>query len=168
MFMPLKSNQVVSIGYTLTDEEGNVIDSATHVNPFSFLSGKNQILPALEEKLGEMIIGSKKIVVLSPENGYGVYDEMALQVVDRSEFPAETQLEEGMGFVADTPEGGQMPFTIKKIDGENITLDFNHPLAGKTLTFDVELINLREATTEELSHGHIHGAGGGFVKGHHC
>lgn len=158
--MPLKSNQVVSIGYTLTDEDGNVIDSATHVNPFSFLSGKNQILPALEEKLGEMIIGSKKIVVLSPENGYGVYDEKALQIVDKSEFPEETQLEEGMDFVADAPDGGQMPFIIKKIDGENITLDFNHPLAGKTLTFDVELINLRQATSDELSHGHIHGAGG--------
>ncbi|MHB1686321.1 MAG: FKBP-type peptidyl-prolyl cis-trans isomerase [Ignavibacteriaceae bacterium] len=158
--MPLKSNQVVSIGYTLTDEEGKVIDSATHTNPFSFLSGKNQILPALEEKVGEMIIGSKKIVVLQPEEGYGIYDEMALQIVDRSEFPVDVNLEEGMGFVADTPDGGEMPFTIKKIDGENITLDFNHPLAGKTLTFDVEFINLRDATSEELSHGHSHGEGG--------
>jgi len=158
--MPLKSNQVVSIGYTLTDESGNVIDSASAASPFSFISGKNQILPLLEEKLGEMLIGSKKIVVLSPEEGYGIYDEMALQVVNRSEFPNDVAIEEGMSFIADSPDGKEMPFLIKKIEGENITLDFNHPLAGRTLTFDVELLSLRDASAEELSHGHVHGAGG--------
>ncbi len=158
--MPLKSNQVVSIGYTLTDDDGNILDTANSLSPFSFISGKNQILPALEEKLGEMLIGSKKIVVLQPEEGYGVYDEMALQIVNKSEFPADVNIEEGMSFVADSPDGREMPFIIKKIDGDDVTLDFNHPLAGKTLTFNVELLSLRDASQEELSHGHVHGGGG--------
>ncbi len=158
--MPLKINQIVSIGYTLTDDEGNVVDSANSAAPFSFISGKNQILPMLEEKLGEMLIGSNKIVVIPPEEGYGIYDENALQKVDRAEFPEDTALEVGMSFFADTPDGKEIPVVIKNIEGNDITLDFNHPLAGKTLTFDVQLLNLRDATAEELSHGHAHGAGG--------
>jgi FKBP-type peptidyl-prolyl cis-trans isomerase SlyD len=158
--MPIKSNQVITINFILKGTDGNIIEATTKERPFSFISGGNQILPKLEENIGEMLIGSKRTVVLSPEEGYGVYDDGALQQISRSEFPEETDIQEGMTFVADAPDGQQLPFVIKTIEGENITVDFNHPLAGQTLTFDLELLSLRDATIEELSHGHVHGAGG--------
>ncbi len=158
--MPIINNQVVIFTYTLTDDGGNVVDQATKEQPFSFISGNNQILPKLEESLGEMLIGSKKTIALEAKDAYGEYKDEAVQVVKRSEFPADTQIEEGMSFVADTPDGRQLPFTVKQIEGDDITLDFNHPLAGRNLTFDVELVDKRDATQEELSHGHAHGPDG--------
>ncbi len=158
--MSLKKDQVVTVNFTLKDEGGNVIEATTKEQPFAFISGAQQILPKLESSIGEMIIGGNKEVVLQPEEAYGNYEKDALQVVNRSEFPEGTKIEEGMEYIADTPNGGQMPFVIKNVDGDNITLDFNHPLAGKALTFEVELLDLRDATDEELSHGHVHGAGG--------
>jgi FKBP-type peptidyl-prolyl cis-trans isomerase SlyD len=158
--MPLKSNQVITINFILKDTDGNIIEETTKENPFSFISGGSQILPKLEENIGEMLIGSKRTVTLSPEDAYGIYDDGAIQQVTRSEFPEDTDIEEGMTFIADSPDGHQMPFVIKSVEGENIKIDFNHPLAGQTLTFDLELLNLRDATIEELSHGHVHGAGG--------
>lgn len=158
--MPLKENQVVAIDFTLKDKEGNIIEATTKDNPFLFISGSEQILPKLEENIGEMLIGSKKTVVLEPENAYGKFSESAIQIVDRSEFPEGADLKIGMGYYADTPDGKQLPFTIKSVEGNDVTLDLNHPLAGQTLTFEVELLNLRDATPEELSHGHVHGAGG--------
>ena len=158
--MPLKSNQVVTMNFTLKDNEGNVLDTTQGKEPFSFISGANQILPKLEEKVGEMLIGSKKDVTLQPEDGYGVYQGEAVRTVNRSEFPQDVELGKGMGFLAKSPQGKDIQFFIKEIEGENITVDFNHPLAGKTLHFDVELLNLRDATSEELDHGHVHGEGG--------
>ncbi len=158
--MPIKDNQVVTINFILTDEEGTVIESTSKENPFAYLSGNEQILPKLEEEIGLMLIGSRKSVTLVPEDAYGVYDDAALQSVKKTEFPEDTELQEGMRFVANAPDGSQMPFVVKEIKGEDILLDFNHPLAGRTLTFDVELLGLRDATSEELSHGHVHGHGG--------
>jgi FKBP-type peptidyl-prolyl cis-trans isomerase SlyD len=158
--MPLKTNQVITINFILKDTNGNIIEATSRERPFSFISGGNQILPKLEENIGEMLIGSKRTVTLSPVDAYGVYDDSALEEVSRSEFPEDTDIQEGMTFVADSPDGQQLPFVIKSIKEENITLDFNHPLAGQTLTFDLELLSLRDATIEELGHGHVHGAGG--------
>jgi FKBP-type peptidyl-prolyl cis-trans isomerase SlyD len=154
--MALKPNQVVSVYFTVKDELDEIVDETTIGNPFTFLSGKNQILPALEEEIGNMIIGSKKNIVLKPSDAYGEYIPEAIQVVTRSEFPEEMEIEEGLNFVANTPEGNQLPFIITEVDGDNITIDFNHPLAGETLTFDVELIDIRQATNEEMLHGHVH------------
>lgn len=158
--MSLQKDQVVTFNYTLKNEEGKTIDAAPKEQPFSFISGNNQILPKLEEQLGEMLIGSKKTIVLPPDEAYGDYSEDAIQVVKRTEFPEGTDIQVGMGFVADTPDGRQMPFTITEVKGEDVTLDFNHPMAGQTLTFEVELMDTREATAEELDHGHVHGADG--------
>ncbi len=158
--MALKKDQVVTINFILRNDNGEVLEETTKANPFAFISGNQQILPKLEENIGEMLIGSKRTVVLSPDEAYGNYNDSMIQKVDRSEFPEDITLEEGMDFIADTPDGRQMPFIIKHIEGDNVTLDFNHPLAGQTLTFDVELLELRDATQEEISHGHIHGAGG--------
>ncbi len=158
--MSIKPDQVVTIQYTVKDEDGKVVDATGEDNSYSFLSGQNQILPKLEETIGEMLIGSTKTVVLSPEEAYGDYQEEAVQQVNRSDFPEGTQLDVGMSFVANMADGKQLPFVITAVDGDDITIDFNHPLAGKTLTFEVKLIDVRDATPEELAHGHVHGPGG--------
>jgi len=156
----VKANQVVTINYTLKDSEGEIIDSTSEGKSFSFLSGSEQILPKLEEAIGGMLIGSKKIVALAAADAYGEYFDDAVQVLQSSEFPKEMEIKEGMEFVTNDADGNQMPFVISKITDEQITVDFNHPLAGEDLTFDVELLDLRDATAEELSHGHAHGAHG--------
>jgi FKBP-type peptidyl-prolyl cis-trans isomerase SlyD len=158
--MPIKQNQVVTINFTLKDETGEIIDSTQGNNPFSFISGNNQILPKLEESISIMLIGSKTNVKLNPVDAYGEYKEEAVQTVDRSEFPQDVELEEGMSFMAHTPEGKQVPLTIAGVEGDKVTVDFNHPLAGRALEFDVELLNIRDATLEELQHGHVHGPDG--------
>ncbi len=160
IFMALENNKVVSISYTLKDDEGNLIDEATRDKPFAFLSGQNQILPKLEEQIGHMLIGSKKNVSISAEDGYGIYDEKSIREVKRADFPEKVELKEGMQFVADTGEGKHMPFVIKSVKENQVVIDFNHPLAGVNLSFDIELLNVRDATDEELIHGHVHGPGG--------
>jgi FKBP-type peptidyl-prolyl cis-trans isomerase SlyD len=158
--MGIESNKVVTINFTLQDSEGNVIESTENIEPFSYISGNNQILPKLEDAVNQMLIGAKKDVLINAADGYGEYDEAAVQQVNRKEFPEDIKLEEGMRLIANSPEGKQMPFIINKIEENEITVDFNHPLAGKNLRFNVELLDVRDATPEELSHGHVHGAGG--------
>lgn len=158
--MAIKPNQVITIQFQVKDEAGNVVDQTTPDNPYSFISGKGQILPKLEEAIGEMVIGSKKTIELSPEDAYGEHQQEAIQQVKRGDFPEGTDLEVGMGFVANMGDGKQLPFVISGVEGDDITIDFNHPLAGKKLSFEVELIDVRDATEEELAHGHVHGEGG--------
>jgi FKBP-type peptidyl-prolyl cis-trans isomerase SlyD len=158
--MPIAQNKIVTFNYTLKDDTGNVLDSTEGSTPFSFLSGNGQILPKLENAMDGMLVGSKKNVKISAPDAYGTYNENAVQQVDRNNFPENADLQPGMQFVANSPEGNQMPFIISEVKDNNIKIDFNHPLAGKDLEFDVELIDIRDATAEEIAHGHAHGAGG--------
>jgi FKBP-type peptidyl-prolyl cis-trans isomerase SlyD len=158
--MAWDSNKVVTINYTVKDDEGTIVDETTKDQPFSFISGQNQILPTLEENISKMLIGSTQKVVLKPNEAYGDFNEDAVRLVKRTDFPEEMKIEEGQRLMADTGEGKHLPFIIKEIKDNDITIDFNHPLAGKTLEFNVELIDIRDATDEELMHGHSHGPGG--------
>jgi FKBP-type peptidyl-prolyl cis-trans isomerase SlyD len=158
--MALEPNKVVTMNFKLTDDEGNLLDSTDKGGAFSYLTGKNMILPKLEEAVGGMIIGTKKSIKLDSVDGYGDYNEQIVQVVGRENFPQDFELEVGMSYVASNPDGAQMPFVIANVEGDSITIDFNHPLAGKNLNFDVELLDVRDATPEELSHGHVHGPHG--------
>lgn len=158
--MSIEQNKVVTFDYTLKDDEGNILDTTEGASPFSFLSGKGQILPKLEDEINTMIIGSKKQVKIAASDAYGEYNEQAVQQVERSNFPAETELKPGMQFVANSPEGKQMPFIVSEVMENDVKIDFNHPLAGKNLEFDVKLIDIREPTPEELAHGHSHEQGG--------
>jgi len=160
--MALEPNKVVTMNYVLKDEDGVVIDSTEEGKPFSFISGNEQILPKLEEVVNEMIIGSKKTVKLAAEDAYGEFDEEAVQTVNKSAFPEGADLQVGMSYFSTTPDGHQVRFTITKVMGDAITVDFNHPLAGRNLEFEVELLDVRDATPEELEHGHVHGP-----EGHH-
>lgn len=158
--MPIGANKVVTLNYKLSDDKGNLIQTTKDNGPFVYLSGKNQILPKLEEAIDGMLIGGKKNIELSSSEAYGDYDEKAVQQVKKDAFPEGSNLEAGMEYMAQSPEGHPVPFVIKEVKDEDVTIDFNHPLAGRNLNFDVELVDVRDATAEELDHGHVHGAGG--------
>ncbi len=158
--MPIERNKVVTLNFTLTDDDGNLLDSTDNGGAFSYITGNNMILPKLEEAVNSMIIGTKKQLKFEAKDGYGIYNEDAVQVVGKENFPEDFVLEAGMEYMASNPDGVQMPFIITSINGEEVTIDFNHPLAGKNLNFDVELVDVRDATAEELAHGHIHGPDG--------
>jgi FKBP-type peptidyl-prolyl cis-trans isomerase SlyD len=118
------------------------------------------VLPKLEEAVSIMMIGTKKQLKLEAADGYGNYNEDAVQIVGKENFPEDFVLEAGMEYMASNPDGVKMPFIIRSVEEKTVTIDFNHPLAGKSLNFDLELLDVRDATAEELSHGHIHGPGG--------
>ena len=158
--MALQAKKVVTFNYTLKDENGESTGFNREGGPFTFITGNMQVLPGLEEALGGMIIGSKKNVKLAAANAYGEYDEGAIQKVKRNLFPKEAELEIGMTYFAQSPEGQHLQFVITEIKNDDVTVNFNHPLAGKNLEFDVELLDVRDATPEEISHGHVHGPGG--------
>ena len=158
--MAIGQNKVVTMNYTLKDEQGNVIQTTDNKEPFRFMSGNKQILPKLEEEVDAMIIGSKKNVKIPAKEAYGEYTEQAIQQVKKANFPQDVELKVGMEFISNTPEGQQLPFVVKEIKNEEVTVDFNHPLAGMDLEFDVELVDVRDATLEEIQHGHAHGPDG--------
>ena len=158
--MAIGQNKVVTMNYTLKDEQGNVIQTTDNKEPFRFMSGNKQILPKLEEEVDAMIIGSKKNVKIPAKEAYGEYTEQAIQQVKKANFPQDVELKVGMEFISNTPKGQQLPFVIKEIKNEEVTVDFNHPLAGMDLEFDVELVDVRDATLEEIQHGHAHGPDG--------
>jgi len=161
--VPIPNDQVVTVHYTLTDSDGNLLDTTYDEDPLEFISGAEQILAKLEDEILTMPMKSKKKVVLRPDEAYGDYDPEDIQVVQRNELPDDIELEIGAELLAEVDENDeededeQLSCFISKIDGDQITLDFNHPLAGKTLHFDVELIGVRPATPAELEHGHVHG-----------
>ncbi len=157
--MQIVDRTVASFHYTLTDDAGQVIDSSSGNEPLSYLHGVGNIVPGLEKELAGRMAGDTLQVVVQPEEGYGMPNPMLVQVVPRMAFQGVDQLEIGMAFQAQTPQG-PMSVAITGIDGDQVTVDGNHPLAGKALHFAVEITDVREATVEECVHGHVHGAGG--------
>lgn len=157
--MQIANNVVASIEYTLTDDQGTVIDSSVGGEPLAYLHGAGNIIPGLEEALEGKQSGDSFKVSIPPEAGYGEKNDALLQVVPRSMFRGVDQIEPGMQFHAQTDYGMQV-ITVTKVEDDNVTVDGNHPLAGQTLNFDVKVVEVRPATQEELDHGHVHGAGG--------
>ena len=157
--MQISKNKVVTIDYTLTDEQGNVIDSSKGQQPLAYIHGIGNIIPGLEDALEGKQQGDALNVSVAPDQGYGERNEDLLQVIPRSQFVGVDDLAVGMQFQAEGQNGPQV-VTISSIAGDEITIDGNHPLAGVTLNFEVEVVGVREADSEELSHGHVHGEGG--------
>jgi FKBP-type peptidyl-prolyl cis-trans isomerase SlyD len=157
--MQAGENTVVLIHYTLTSDAGETLDSSEGREPLGYLHGFGNIIPGLENALAGKKAGDKLSVSIKAEEAYGVRDDALVQVVPRSAFGGAPDLEVGMQFQAQTPQGVRV-VTIVDVEGDDITLDGNHPLAGETLHFAVEVTEVRAATEEELSHGHVHGAGG--------
>ena len=157
--MQVAKNKVVSINYTLTDDAHNVIDSSDGDEPLTYLHGSNNIIPGLENALTGKSVGDKLKVTVVPEEAYGERVEDMVQVVPRDRFEPDAELEVGMQFQTPTDDSVSV-VTITKVDADSVTVDANHPLAGLTLLFSVEVVDVRDASAEELSHGHVHGAGG--------
>jgi len=146
---------VVSLTYTLR-VDGNVVDEADRDDPMLYLHGHQNIVSGLETALTGMKVGETKSVVVKAKNGYGEYDEDAVEIVRRAEFPDEIPLEAGVEIVIEDEEGDEVSATIVEVTKDKVTLDLNHPLAGKELHFDVTILDVRSATEEELEHGHAH------------
>ena len=157
--MQIANDKVVMIHYTLTNDEGDLLDSSKDQDPLAYLHGFGNIIPGLEKALTGRSIGDTFKIEIAPEDGYGVRDNEMVQSVPRSAFEGVDEIEPGMQFQAQSPDGIQL-VTVIDIDGDEVILDGNHPMAGITLHFDVEVNDIREATREELEHGHVHGAGG--------
>jgi FKBP-type peptidyl-prolyl cis-trans isomerase SlyD len=156
--MQVADNMAVSIHYTLTNDDGEVLDSSIGDEALVFLQGSGNIISGLENAMIGKVVGDKFNVRIAPEEAYGELMEDMIQVISRDMFEGIDDIEVGMQFHADVSSGSGV-VTVVSIDDENITIDGNHPLAGLPLTFDVEVIDVRPATKEETAHGHIHGAG---------
>ncbi len=150
---------VVNLEYSLRLDDGEVVDTSTGQEPLEFLQGRGQIVPGLEQALYGMVVGDEKDVVVKPADGYGDQDPEAFEVVDRDVFPPDLNLEPGMGVHMRDESGEALVAYVDEVRPEGVLLDFNHPLAGESLYFHVEIVGLRPATSEELAHGHTHGAG---------
>lgn len=156
--MRIAKHSVVSIDYTLTDDQGAVIDTSQGREPLAYIHGTGSIVAGLEEALEGKEKGADVKVSLPPAKGYGERDASLTQKVPRKMFDVE-KIEPGMRFHADSGHGTQV-VTVTTVDAEHVTVDANHPLAGQTLNFQVKVVDVRKATEQELSHGHVHGAHG--------
>ncbi len=157
--LTMSENMVASVHYTGTLADEEVFDSSEGRDPLTFLVGHKQMIPGFEEEMLGAKIGERRTFTLEPERAYGQRDEEGIVQIPREQFPEDMELEEGMMLVAEMG-GGPAPFNIIAVSDETVTADFNHKLAGQTLTFSVEVVELRKATEEEISHGHAHGPGG--------
>ena len=157
--MHIEKNRVVTFNYTLRDEQGAVLDSSSGRGALSYLHGKGNIIPGLEQALAGKSAGDKLDVTVAPEQGYGARDERLVQIVARAKFGEVANLAPGMQVRANGPQGPRM-VTIARVDRDFVTVDANHPLAGRTLLFSLEVADVRKATHEEITHGHVHGPGG--------
>jgi len=157
--MQIAKDKVVSIDYTLTNDAGEVLDSSEGAEPMVYLHGADNIIPGLEKELEGRKAGEALKVSIEPTDGYGEFNPELTQVVPSSMFEGVEKIEVGMQFQAETPDGVQV-IRIAEVEGDNVTIDGNHPLAGQQLNFDVKVTEVRDASDEELEHGHVHGAGG--------
>lgn len=157
--MQITPNTAVSIHYTLTSDAGEEIDSSIGGEPLAYLHGNGNIISGLEKALDGKEVGDKFTAHIPASEAYGQVFEDRVQTISREMFDGIDTIEVGMQFHADVSEGPGI-VTVVAVDGDNITIDGNHPLAGMPLNFDIEVIDVRPATAEEIDHGHIHGAGG--------
>lgn len=156
--MQIANDKAVSFHYTLTNTAGQIIDSSMDAEALVYLHGYNNIIPGLEMALAGKTTGDKFSVTIAPEDAYGERMDDMIQVVDHEMFQDVDQLEVGMQFHAEVSHGPGI-VTVVAITGDKVTIDGNHPLAGETLSFAVEVTHVRDATAEEIAHGHVHGEG---------
>lgn len=154
----VQDGMVVSMEYTL-HVNGELLDTSEGRGPLQFLTGRRNIIPGLENEMMGMKVGESRQIVVQPADGYGEFDEEALMDVPRSEFPANFKIAVGMELNVSDQEGRQYRARIDSIEGDMVRLNFNHPLAGMELNFNVKVVGLREPTPEEVEHGHVHEGG---------
>lgn len=156
--MQITNDVVASIHYTLKNADGEVLDSSENQEPMHYLHGAHNIVAGLEKALDGKSTGDNLSVTVEPAEGYGEYNPELIQALPKDMFTGVDTIEVGMEFHAQTPDGGMQIIEVKSIDGDTVTVDGNHPMAGQTLHFDVEVTDVRKATADELEHGHVHSA----------
>jgi FKBP-type peptidyl-prolyl cis-trans isomerase SlyD len=154
--MNIDDKRAVSIHYTLTNEQGEKLDSSEGQDPLRYLHGASNIIPGLENALVGKTTGEKVSVTVQPEDAYGEINPEMIQIVPREAFEGIDDIQAGMQFQASGPDGQTQVVTIKAVGEEGVTVDGNHPLAGQVLNFDVSIEEVRDATEEEIAHGHVH------------
>jgi len=157
--MQISKHKVVTLDYTLTNDDGEVLDTSKGQEPLAYIHGTGFMIPGLERALEGKLEGDSLSVTVEPRDGYGERDEELVKVVERSMFGGVEKLEAGMQFQAETEDGIEV-VTVAAVEGDKVTVDGNHPLADAILNFDVQVIGVRKANKEEVDHGHVHGAGG--------
>lgn len=157
--MQIEDNKIVVMNYTLTKDDGEVLDQSDD-GSFAYLHGAQNIIPGLENALDGKKAGDKLQVKVAPADGYGERNAEMVQVVGKEMFESETEIEVGMQFNAEGPEGHPLMITVTAVDDNDITIDGNHPLAGVGLNFDVAIVEVKDASQEEIEHGHVHGPDG--------
>lgn len=156
----IADGKVVTLNYTLKDDAGELIDSSEGAEPLLYLHGAENIVPGLEKALTGKAKGEKLKVTVEARDGYGDRDEGGVHRVSRSQFPPKLKLQRGMQLGAEGPDGEAVPVWVVGVEGDAVVIDFNHPLAGVRLNFDVEVVDIRDASHEEVAHGHPHGPDG--------
>ncbi len=158
--MKITSGKVVSIHYVLTNNSGEELDSSGG-EPLVYLHGEGQIIPGLEKQLEGLSRGDKREKIeIKPEDGYGEFQQELIKKLDRNALPGDVEIQVGMQFMSLMPDGQRRPFLVSAVEGNQVEIDGNHPMAGQTLNFKIEVTEIRDATEEELAHGHAHGPGG--------
>ena len=157
--MQIENHKVVTLHYTLKDDKGVTIDQSED-GSFVYLHGANNIISGLESALLGKAAGDEFDVTIEPENAYGLRNEDMLQNVPKEMFEDQSQVQVGTQFHAQSPDGDMLMVTVMEVHDDTVVVDGNHPLAGVQLNFDVKIIDVRDATEEEISHGHVHGPGG--------
>ena len=157
--MNIAKDKVVSIDYTLTNDNGEVLDSSSGREPLAYLQGHNNLIPGLEKELEGKVKGDKLVAIIAPEQAYGTRNEEMVQEVPRENFENPEEIKVGAQFQVQMQDHVQIA-VVTDVKDDIITVDMNHPLADETLHFDVEVMEVRDASAEELEHGHVHGAGG--------
>lgn len=157
--MQVAKNTVVTLNYTLTNEQGEVLDQSQD-GSFVYLHGAFNIIPGLENALEGKKADEALTVKVEPAEAYGERNDSMIQSVPRDMFESDQPIEVGMQFHAQAPDGQHLTVTVTEVSDDTVTVDGNHPLAGVTLNFDVTIISVREASSEEIEHGHVHGPGG--------
>ncbi len=158
--MKIMEKSVVTFDYTLTGPDGRELDSSKSRGPMAYLHGVRGIIPGLEAEMTGKTAGESFRVTVEAEQAYGPHNPALTQIVPRGNFPPNQMLMVGQQFQAEGPNGQPIHVRIAGLDGENVIVDANHPLAGMALTFEINIVSVRQATDEEIAHGHVHGPGG--------
>lgn len=156
MSLVIGNNSVVSMHYKLTDDKGTVVDSSEGKDPLLYLHGAGNIVPGLEKALTGKGAGDSLQVRVEPAEGYGEVNPEGIKVIEKAAFQGVDSVEVGMAFEAKAPDGSSQHIVVTKVEGDNVTIDMNHPLAGIALNFDIQIVSVRESTEEERTHGYAH------------
>lgn len=156
MSVLIGQNSVVSVNYKLTDDAGKMLDSSDGFKPMVYLHGAGNIIPGLENALAGKGEGDALKVRIEPAEAYGEVIPDGIKTIERAAFEGVDSVEAGMVFEAKAPDGTTQQIMVVKVDGDKVTIDTNHPLAGVALNFDIKVVSVREATEEERAHGHVH------------